>query len=95
MKVTAHVYVEGEVQRVGYRANACSAARRLGVTGWVRNLSDGRVEAMIEGEKESVEKMIGWCNRGPSGSYVTNVKVEWLPYRGEYTSFDIRGTAFR
>jgi len=95
LKVTAHVYVEGEVQGVGFRANAWSVARRLGVSGWVRNLSDGRVEAMIEGEKESVEKMIGWCNRGPSGSYVTEVKVEWLPYKAEYASFDIRGTTFR
>jgi acylphosphatase len=94
LRVTAHIYVEGEVQGVGFRANTWNAARRLGVSGWVRNLSDGRVEAMVEGEKESVEKMIGWINRGPSGSYVTNVKVEWLPYKGEYHSFEIRGTSF-
>jgi acylphosphatase len=95
LKSTAHVYVEGEVQGVGFRASAWNVARRFGVSGWVRNLSDGRVEVMIEGEKNSVEKMVGWCNRGPSGSYVTSVKVEWIPYKGEFNTFEIRGTAFR
>jgi acylphosphatase len=94
LKATAHVFVEGEVQGVGYRATAWSVARRLGVNGWVRNLADGRVEAIIEGEKEIVEKMIGWCNRGPPGSYVRNVKVEWVPYRGEFKTFEIRQRHF-
>jgi acylphosphatase len=95
LKATAHVYVEGDVQGVGFRASAWNVARRFGVNGWVRNVSDGRVEVIIEGEKDSVEKMVGWCNKGPSGSYVTNMKVEWLPYKGEFNTFEIRGTAFR
>jgi acylphosphatase len=95
LKTTAHIYVEGEVQGVGFRASTWNVARRFGVNGWVRNLSDGRVEVMIEGEKSSVDKLVGWCNRGPSGSYVTNVRVEWLPYKGEFSTFEIRGTNFR
>jgi acylphosphatase len=94
VKVTAHVLVEGEVQGVGYRATASNVARRLGVAGWVRNLDDGRVEAVIEGEKEVVEKMIGWCNKGPPGAYVQKVKVEWVPYKAEFKTFEIRGRHF-
>jgi acylphosphatase len=94
LKATAHVFVEGEVQGVGYRANAWSVAKRLGVAGWVRNLADGRVEAIIEGEKEDVEKMIGWCNRGPPGAYVKRVKAEWVPYMAEFKTFEIRGRHF-
>jgi acylphosphatase len=49
---------------------------------------------VIEGDKEVVEKMIGWCNKGPPGSYVQRVKVEWVPYTGEYKTFEIRGRHF-
>nr|MDO8100743.1 acylphosphatase [Candidatus Njordarchaeota archaeon] len=89
MKVRARVLVEGEVQGVGFRSSVWSIARRLQLAGCVRNLADGRVEAIIEGERDKVENMVKWCNRGPSGAYVTNVKVEWQPYKGEYKEFEI------
>jgi acylphosphatase len=94
VRATAHVFVEGEVQGVGYRATAWNVAKRLGVSGWVRNLADGRVEAVVEGEREVVEKMIGWLNKGPPGAYVQRVKVEWVPYKAEFKSFEIRGRHF-
>nr|MDO8100742.1 acylphosphatase [Candidatus Njordarchaeota archaeon] len=93
MKVRAHVLIEGDVQGVGFRASAWSVAQKLEVTGWVRNVVDGRVETLIEGEKDRVEKMVQWCSRGPPGSYVANLKVEWLPYKGEFKTFEIERTA--
>jgi acylphosphatase len=89
VKVRARVLVEGEVQGVGFRWSAQSVARRLELAGCVRNLADGRVEAIIEGERDKVENMVSWCNKGPMGAYVTNVKVEWQLYKGEYKEFEI------
>ena len=62
----------------------------MGVTGWVRNLPDGRVEAVFEGEKEAVEYMIEFCKRGPPAAKVEKVEVIWEPYKGEFESFTIR-----
>jgi acylphosphatase len=89
VKVRARILVEGEVQGVGFRWSAQSMARRLKLAGYVRNLADGRVEAIIEGERDRVENMVRWCNRGPMGAYVTDVKVEWQLYKGEYKGFEI------
>lgn len=61
--------------------------RRL--TGWVRNLSNGRVEALFEGDKKSIEEMILWCHKGPPAARVTDVSVEWEPYRGDFKDFRI------
>jgi acylphosphatase len=87
--IRAHVYISGVVQGVGYRYSAMRAARSLAVTGWVKNLPDGRVEAVIEGPAADVEQMIGWCRQGPSGSRVSGVEVTYLPYQGEFGSFDL------
>lgn len=65
-------------------------ARDLGVTGWVRNLPDGRVEAVLEGEEESVKKVIEWARRGPPLARVEEVKVVWEEYKGEFNDFYIR-----
>ncbi len=65
-------------------------ARRHGVTGWVRNLPDGRVEAIVEGPEESVKKVIEWAHRGPPMAVVKKVEVIWEPYKGEFSSFQIR-----
>lgn len=88
--VRAHVYVSGRVQGVFFRYETRSLAQELGVKGWVRNLPDGRVEAVFEGEETLVKKMIDFCGRGPPGARVTDVKVEWEEYRGEFNSFTVR-----
>jgi len=90
MKVRAHLFISGLVQGVFFRANTADRARRLGVKGWVRNLPDGRVEAVFEGEKEAVEKLIEWCRIGPPGAIVEKVEVKWEEYKGEFKDFRIR-----
>lgn len=87
--IRAHVYISGDVQGVGYRYSAIHTARRIGVSGWVKNLHDGRVEAVIEGAQADVEQMLAWCRQGPSGGYVSDVEVQYLPYQGEFSSFDL------
>lgn len=88
--VRAHVYVSGRVQGVFFRYETRSRAQALGVRGWVRNLPDGRVEAVFEGDEASVKKMIDFCKRGPPGALVTELKVEWETYTGEFKNFTIR-----
>ena len=73
--IRVHIYVSGIVQGVFFRKNTRKMALQLGVTGWVRNLLDGRVEAIIEGEKEQVEKLIQWCKEGPPRAKVTSFDV--------------------
>jgi len=89
-KVRAHVFVSGRVQGVFFRYETRQHARRVGVTGWIRNLPDGRVEAVFEGEKEAVEYMIEFCRRGPPAARVEKVEVIWEPYKGEFESFTIK-----
>ena len=70
------VQVRGRVQGVFFRAEARARAESLGVAGWIRNLPDGSVEAVFEGEDERVESMVGWCRRGPTGAEVEAVDLE-------------------
>ncbi|RLI27125.1 MAG: acylphosphatase [Candidatus Hecatellales archaeon] len=88
--VRAHVYVSGLVQGVFFRWHTREEALRLGVKGWVRNLPDGRVEAVFEGEKEAVEQMLEFCRRGPPGAEVENVEVRWEKPTGEFSTFKIK-----
>jgi len=67
-------------------------AVRLGVTGWVRNLPDGRVETVIEGEEETAQAMVEFCRKGPPSAVVTDFRVEWEQFRGEFANFKIRNT---
>ena len=90
MKVRAYAYVSGRVQGVFFRAETADLANRLGLTGWVRNLSDGRVEALFEGEKEDVEKALDFCRRGPPGARVRNLDVKWEDWKGEFQDFTIK-----
>ncbi|MFQ6080308.1 MAG: acylphosphatase [Candidatus Bathyarchaeia archaeon] len=90
MKVRAHVFVSGRVQGVFFRSETRYEANRRNVTGWVRNLPDGRVEAVFEGERGDVEKLIEFCRRGPPGARVTKVQVFWEDHRGEFKDFRIR-----
>jgi acylphosphatase len=71
-----HVLVAGRVQGVFFRASCAQEARALGVAGWVRNASDGRVEAVFEGPEAAVEAMIDWCRNGPGHARVDAVEVE-------------------
>ncbi len=88
-KVRAHVFVEGRVQGVFFRANTREEANLLGLTGWVKNCWDGRVEAVFEGERETVEKVISWCKKGPPGALVKNVEINWEQATGECDTFSI------
>ena len=90
MKVRAHVYISGNVTGVFFRYTAQELAQRLGVKGWVRNLRDGRVEVVFEGERAQVEEMIRFCHKGPPGAAVTDVEVKWEDYRDEFSGFEIR-----
>ncbi len=89
-RVRARILVEGRVQGVFFRANTCDRAEALGLTGWVKNTRDGRVEAVFEGQKEDVEKIIQWCHKGPPGAVVTNVEVSWEEPKGEFRDFSIK-----
>lgn len=83
----AHLYISGFVQGVGFRAYVRSKARKLGITGWVRNLSDGRVEAVLQGEKEKVEKIIKYSSHGPFFASVSNIVVDWEKEKEKFQEF--------
>ena len=89
MKVRAHVLISGRVQGVFFRARTMERALRAGLTGWVCNLPDGRVEAVFEGEEEAVKALIDFCRQGPRGAVVTDVDVKWEPFTGEFKEFGI------
>ncbi len=88
--IRAHVIVSGHVQGVFYRDTTQRQANANGVTGWVRNLPDGRVEAVFEGEEQAVRRLIDWCWRGPPHAYVTDVEVTIEPYSGAFSGFSVR-----
>ena len=87
MKVRAHLFVSGKVQGVYFRQSTLIEAQSLGVTGWVRNLMDGRVEAVFEGEEHAVKMIVNYCRQGPSAARVTNLDVRFEPFKGEFPSF--------
>lgn len=89
-RLRAHVIIHGLVQGVYFRASTREEAVRLGVGGWVRNLPNGCVEAVFEGEKKKVEEIVGWCHKGPLGARVTKVDVSWEQFKGEFSRFEIR-----
>jgi acylphosphatase len=86
----AHIVVSGRVQGVGFRYAAVREARRLGLTGWVRNTEDGKVEAVAEGDSESVRVFLEWCHQGPLGARVTTVQHWEEPARDPWEGFQIR-----
>jgi acylphosphatase len=88
--VRAHVYISGRVQGVFFRAYTRDKAREVGLKGWVKNLIDGRVEAVFEGEEKAVDDMLNWCREGSPHSRVREVEVHDEPYSGEFRSFDVR-----
>ena len=86
----AHVFVAGQVQGVFFRDSTRERAEQLGLTGWVKNLPDGRVEALFEGPSERVREMVRWCEQGPSHAEVENVETEFEASEGDLTSFEVR-----
>ena len=90
MKVRVHVYVSGRVQGVFFRGEMQDEAIRQSVTGWVRNLRDGRVEAVFEGEEDNVERLVEFCRRGPPGARVAHVDVFHEVHAGEFQDFQVR-----
>lgn len=81
-RVRAHVFVSGRVQGVFYRANTRDTAREIGVDGWVRNLEDGRVEAVFEGPEHHIDEMVDWCHEGSPSARVEGVEVEYEEPQG-------------
>ncbi len=87
--VRAHVHITGRVQGVNFRAYTRDKARAAGVEGWVRNLSDGRVEAVFEGSRSAVQRMVSWCYSGPIHAEVEKVDLVWEEPSGNEGSFAI------
>jgi acylphosphatase len=89
MKIQVHVVISGQVQGVWYRASTKEKAEELGLTGWVKNIAHGNVEAVFEGEESSVNEMIAWCRKGPPLALVTDVKIIRKQFGGKFTGFAV------
>ena len=92
--VTRQLRITGLVQGVGYRYSLRAEARKLGVAGWVRNRSDGSVEALVQGPREAVEALLGWARRGPPAARVSEVREApaEAPHDKPYSGFELRPT---
>jgi acylphosphatase len=88
-RVRAHVFISGKVQGVFFRWETREEANKRNVNGWVRNLRDGRVEAIFEGNKEKVVELIKFCHRGPRGAVVSRVDLKWEDYTSEFNDFRV------
>jgi acylphosphatase len=86
----AHVIITGTVQGVGYRYFVRSNAENLGLKGWVRNTSNGKVEAVLQGTEEQVQEMLALARQGPILSEVKDIEVEWEGVEGEFSDFEIK-----
>ena len=89
-EVRKHVYLSGRVQGVGFRAFTMRTAQQLNVNGWVKNLSDGRVEAILTGSEEKVDKMLEQVKQGPSFAKVDDIEIREEDYQGQYDKFEVR-----
>lgn len=90
MNITRRLLIHGDVQGVGFRYSLRTVAIQNGLSGWVRNTRDGSVEAVLHGDKNSVESVTDWCRHGPSLSRVDSVEVSETD--GRYSDFSIRDT---
>ena len=90
MTKRVHVWVAGRVQGVFYRASAREKAVGLGLTGWVRNLPDGRVEILAEGNPQRIAEFLDWCRTGPPQARVEECRVVEEVPRGDFRKFDVR-----
>jgi acylphosphatase len=89
MKARAHIFVSGRVQGVFYRDSTRRWASSKGLKGWVRNLPDGRVEALVEGDEDSIETLIRQMRDGPPMARIDNIEVEWEEFKEEFSDFRI------
>ncbi len=85
-----HAFVSGRVQGVGYRSFVTRVARSLGLTGWCRNLEDGRVEVVAEGPREKLKELLSRMEEGPYLARVDGIEKKWLPARNEFDGFFVR-----
>jgi acylphosphatase len=85
-----HFLITGKVQGVFFRAHMQRVAKSLGFTGWVKNLPDGSVEAIVEGPEINLAALLDWCQEGPPCANVSEVEVTDVPYKGDYTDFSVR-----
>ena len=88
-QIQARVLISGRVQGVSFRWNTQYQAQKLGLTGWVRNIWDGRVEAVFEGPEEVVRQAVAWCHTGQRPARVDKIDVQYRPATGEFKSFRI------
>ena len=88
-KIRAHIFISGRVQGVSFRQFTKEKAQELELVGWTRNLSDGRVEVLIEGDKEKIDKFLSHLKQGPSLSKVEKIEVNYQKHQGEFKTFEI------
>lgn len=89
-KVRVHIFVSGRVQGIFFRENTKKKAEKLAISGWVKNLRDGRLEAVFEGDRENIEKMVNWAKKGPIWAKIDDFSLVWEDYVGEFKDFEIR-----
>ena len=87
-----HLRITGKVQGVGFRESMREVAQALQVNGWVRNREDGSVEAVLQGDREDVERLVDWCHNGPPGAAVRFVEVLVAPFSEPFATFGLRAT---
>lgn len=90
MKTRARLIISGRVQGVFYRAFTEDVARSLGLSGWVRNLPDGKVEAVFEGNRASIQKAVTACHEGPPAARVDDIDLRWEDFTGKFSSFFVK-----
>jgi acylphosphatase len=89
-KVQLRAIVHGRVQGVNFRYYTCQQARHLGLTGYVCNRWNGTVKVVAEGPRQNVARLLNWLHKGPRMAFVEKVDAQWLPYSGEFQSFEVR-----
>jgi acylphosphatase len=85
-----HIIVYGDVQGVFFRAGTVSEARKLGLRGWVRNVDDGSVELVAEGNRTDLQRLLEWCSHGPEGALVSKIVHGWTEETGAFADFSVR-----
>lgn len=88
-KARVNIFVSGSVQGVFFRMETKNKAKELGLFGWVRNLADGRVEILTEGEKDKLEELVSWARKGPDSARVDDLEIDWQQFKGEFKDFEI------